>query len=332
MPNSQIPEFSQALTNWLHYLETQKGRSPGTLAEYRRDLRAFQRHLLPPPGGDRGGEGDHLPALQAEHGPINSLADVTPAHLAAYLVHLKHQHEYASATLGRKIASLKSFFAHAARTYAIPTDPASGLDVPTIESRIPQDLSEPQIERLLAAITGDDWIAARDRAILQVFLNCGLRVSELTGLSLVHLDLQRDQIRVIGKGNKERIVPLNRPAKTTLLDWLDRRADFGAPNTDAIFLTRRSRKRISSRAVQNLVEKYAAAANLPADTTPHTLRHTFATRLLARGANLRQVQDLLGHKSIATTQRYTHTSHAGRREAVRRLAPASTDLLAPVQP
>jgi site-specific recombinase XerD len=179
-------------------------------------------------------------------------------------------------------------------------------------------------------VQGDDWITVRDRAILNVFLNCGLRVSELTGLDLPALDLQRDQMRVIGKGNKERIVPLNRPAKTSLLDWLDRRADFGPPpakHADALFLTRRSRNRISPRAIQNLVDKYAAAANLPPDTTPHTLRHTFATRLLARGANLREVQELLGHASVATTQRYTHVNNAQRRAAVQRLAPAPTDLL-----
>ncbi len=224
------------------------------------------------------------------------------------------------------------FFSYAARTYVIPADPAADLDIPTIESRIPQDLSEPQIERLLAQVTGTDWLSLRDRAILHTFLNTGVRVSELVNLDLANLDLQRDQVRVIGKGNKERIVPLNRPAKVNLLDWIDHRADLGLPvgrqaTTDALFITRRSRKRISARAVQFLVDKYAKAADLPLDVTPHVLRHTFATRLLARGANLRQVQDLLGHASPATTALYTHVNNAQRREAVRRLAPTATDLL-----
>jgi site-specific recombinase XerD len=106
-------DFDKTLTDWLNYLETQRNRSPATIREYRRDLLTLQRHLLPPPrGGDRGG---YLPSLQAEHGQVERLSDITTPHLAAYLVHLKHEHEYASATLGRKIASLKSFFSHAAR-------------------------------------------------------------------------------------------------------------------------------------------------------------------------------------------------------------------------
>lgn len=326
-------EIEQTLTDWLNYLETQKGRAPSTRAEYRRDLQSLFRHLLPPsqstnlPISQSTNHHHHLPALQAEHGPVHSLADVTLAHLAAYLVHLKHQHELAASTLARKIASLKSFFAFASRTYAIPSDPAAGLDIPTVQQQIPTDLSEAQITRLLAQVTGDDWLTVRDRGIIQTLLHTGVRVSELTGLDLAHLDLQRDEIRVLGKGDKERIIPLNRIAKRALLDWLDRRADFGEPDTPAIFLTRRSRKRMSTRSVQNLIGKYADRAELPDDTTPHTLRHTFATRLLDRGANLREVQDLLGHESLATTQRYTHTNNKRRREAVHRLAPAATDLL-----
>jgi len=311
--------IQEDITAWLEYLETQRARSPATIAEYRRDLEALFRHLI--------GPGPHyLPGLQTEHGPIVSLSDITTAHLAAYLVHLKHQHQLANSTLARKIASLKSFFSYAARTYTIPTDPAADLDLPTIQQQIPQDLSEPQIERLLAQVQGDDWITTRDRAIIQTFLNTGLRVGELVRLDLAHLDLARDEIRVRGKGDRQRIIPLNRAAKRALLDWLDLRDRFGQPPTPALFVTRRSRKRISSRAVQLLVEKYAAAAGLE-NVTPHTLRHTFATRLLARGANLREVQDLLGHASPATTAIYTHINHQQRREAVRRLAPAPTDLL-----
>ncbi|MCP4541886.1 MAG: tyrosine recombinase XerC [Chloroflexi bacterium] len=325
-------DFQKTLTNWRNYLETQRNRSPATIREYRRDLTAFQRHLQ----GEGTPSPDYVPSLQVEHGQVETLADVTTPHLAAYLVHLKHEHELATATIARRIASLKSFFAYAARTYVIPTDPAADLDVPTVESRIPTDLSEPQVARLLAQVTANDWITIRDRAILQIFLNTGVRVSELCKLNVVNLDLQRDQIRVIGKGNKERIIPLNRPAKVALLDWLDHRTDLGLPvdrqaptdkHADALFLTRRSRKRMSERAVQHLVDKYAQAADIPIDVTPHTLRHTFATRLLARGANLRQVQDLLGHKSPATTAIYTHVNHQQRRDAVNRLAPAPTDLL-----
>jgi len=316
----KMTDFHLQLTNWLNYLETQKGHSPATCAEYRRDLQAFQRHLDP-------ASSDHAPGIQAEHGHIEQLADITTAHLSAYLVHLKHQHEITNSTLGRKIASLKSFFAHATRTYTIPTDPASSLDTPTITQQIPDDLSEPQIARLLAQVEkGSDWLTIRDRAILRTFLNTGLRVSELTGLDCANLDFRRDQARVLGKGNKERIIPLNRPAKTAILDWLDHRAEFGEPDTDAVFLTRRSRNRMSTRSVQSLVGKYAHRANLE-NVTPHILRHTFATRLLALGANLREVQELLGHKSIATTQRYTHINNQQRRDAVDRLAPTPTDLL-----
>jgi integrase/recombinase XerD len=314
-----MQDFEKNLTNWLHYLETQKGCAPTTLREYRRDLDVFYRHLVGP--GD-----DHLPSLQAEHGQVTTTADVDHRHLSAYLVHLKHQHQISNSTLTRKIASLKSFFHWLTRAYVITTDPAADLSVPAVQERIPEDLSEPQVEQLLDVIPTDDWISTRDWAIVQVLLNTGLRVGELVDLDLPHVDLMRDEVRVLGKGGHQRVVPLNRIAKKAILDWLDRREGLGPPDTDALFLTRRSRRRLSSRAVQMMVEKYAQEAGLD-NVTPHTFRHTFGTRLLERGASLREVQELLGHKSVTTTQRYTHVNQARLHKAVHRLAQTATDLL-----
>lgn len=312
--------------DWLTYLEVQRNRSPSTLGEYKRDLAALARHLA--------GDGpDRLAGVLREHGQIDDLTDVTTAHLSAYLVHLKREHEYASATLARRIAAFKSFFAWAAKNRLILADPAADLDVPKVESRIPEDLASPQVHRLLAQVQGDDWLAVRDRALLQLALNTGLRVSEVVHLDLEHLDFTRDQVSIKHpgrdrrvKGGKERVVPLNRMAKVALADWLDRRADLGSPVTGAVFVTRRSRRRMSERAVQMLVAKHAESAGL-SNVTPHTLRHTFASRLLDAGADLREVQDLLGHASPATTARYTHKNSEHPRRAVSRLAESPVDRL-----
>jgi len=313
---------------WLTYLEVQRNRSPATLSEYRRDLAALERHLIE--------DGPHrLARVLSDYGAVLDIADVTGLHLSAYLVHLKREHDYSSSTLARRISVFKNFFSWAAKNLIIPADPAAGLDTPDVESQIPEDLSGPEVARLLKQVAGDDWLAVRDRALLQVMLNTGLRVAEVVHLDRAHLDFVRDLLSVkhpggggggqgrgrkkrTTKSKKERVIPLNRTAKIALADWLDVRAQFGEPETDAVFVTRRSRRRMSTRALQHLVAKYAAAAGLQ-DVTPHTLRHTFATRMLNTGSDLIEVQMLLGHASPVTTARYTHKDPGRLRDAVQRM-------------
>ncbi len=321
---------------WLTHLEVQRNRSPSTLSEYRRDLATFERHLIT--------DGPHrLARVLNEYGPVQDVADISNLHLSAYLVHLKREHDYSSSTLARRIATFRGFFAWAAKNLIIPADPAADLDTPDIESYIPEDLSSPQVDKLLSQVAGDDWLIIRDRALLQLMLNTGLRVAEVVYLDQAHLDFVRDLLTVKhpgaetgdkGKGKrkrttkskKERVIPLNRTAKITLADWLDVRAHFGAPDTNAVFVSRRSRRRMSTRAIQFLVTKYAQDAGLT-DVTPHTLRHTFATRLQDAGADLPETQKLMGHASPVTTVRYTHKNRERLREAVQRMDGSAVDRL-----
>jgi integrase/recombinase XerC len=279
-----------------------------------------------------------------EYGPVQDVADVTTLHLSAYLVHLKREHDYASSTLARRIATFRGFFSWAAKNLIIPSDPAADLDTPDIETYIPEDLSSPQVARLLDQVAGDDWLIVRDRALLQLMLNTGLRVAEVVYLDQAHLDFVRDLLTVkhpgaengdskskgkqkrTTKSKKERVIPLNRTAKIALADWLDVRSHFGAPETSAVFVTRRSRRRMSTRAIQLLVAKYAETAELE-NVTPHTLRHTFATRLQDAGADLPETQKLMGHASPVTTVRYTHKNRERLRDAVQRMDGSAVDRL-----
>jgi site-specific recombinase XerD len=324
--NSLPPVFQPFITDWLDYLESQRGRARSTLAEYRRDLVRVLRHLSPGP--------DLLAKDIQRYGPITAPADITTDHLAAVLVHFRHEHSYANKTLARKIAAIKSCFAWARSSYRIATDPAAGLEIPSSSDSLPRDLTGPSVKSLLAQLQGDDWLTVRDRSIIQLMLHTGLRVSEVAHLDLDDLDFTRDQLTVRHpsqiqrtKNRRERVVPLNRVAKTALADWLDVRAHYEQPATEAVFVAQRSRRRLSTRAIQHAVEKHSQAAGLRG-VTPHTLRHTFGTRLLAAGANLRQVQKLLGHTSPTTTAMYTHIHNRELHDAVASLAGSPVDRLA----
>jgi site-specific recombinase XerD len=327
--------ISHHIDDWLTQREVQRGHSPQTVSSYRSDLACLERHLIQ--------DGPHrLTRVLADHGPIHDLADVTYMHLSAYLTHLKREHASSSATLARRIYAFKGFFSWAVKSRLIPADPAADLDVPEVESYVPDDLTAPQVQQLLDQVAGDDWLATRDRALLQFMLNTGLRVSEVVHADLDHLDFVRDLLTVKHPGSsdeqgaknrrkrtkskRERVIPLNRAAKIALADWLDRRDQFGQPQTSAVFVTRRSRRRMSTRAVQLLMTKYSQAAGLPG-VTPHTLRYTFATRLQNAGADLREVQELLGHASPVTSARYTHKNQERLRQAVQRMDGSALDKL-----
>jgi integrase/recombinase XerC len=322
--------------DWLTYLQVQRNRSPSTLREYRRDLETMEHHLIQ--------DGPHhLARVINKCGPVQDVTDVSTQHLREYLVHLNHEHDYSSSTLARRIATFRGFFSWAAKNLVIPSDPAADLDTPDIETTIPEDLFGPQVGKLLDQVVGDDWLSIRDRALLQVMLNTGMRVSEVVYLDQAHLDFVRDLLTVkhpgaetgdkskgkrkrTTKSKKERVIPLNRTVKIALADWLDVRSHFGAPATDAVFVSRRSRRRMSTRAIQFLVTKYAQDAGLK-DVTPHTLRHTFATRLQDAGADLPETQKLMGHASPVTTVRYTHKNRERLRDAVQRMDGSAVDRL-----
>jgi len=263
--------------------------SPHTLRAYRGDLSALLRFAAER-GVDDPRRVDTL--LLREH--LGSLAGPSRA------------------TLARKQAAMRSFFGWLRRTGRSATDPAAGLRTPRRGRHLPRALDEGQVGRLLEAATGDDPAARRDRAALELLYSTGMRVAECAGLDLDDVDLHGGSARLMGKGKKQRLGLIGGPAREALAAWLPQRKAvlqrLRRLGESAVFVNLRDGGRLTTRSLHRVVAARALAAGLPADVTPHTLRHSFATHLLDRGADLRVVQELLGHESLSTTQIYTHVS------------------------
>jgi site-specific recombinase XerD len=245
--------------------------------------------------------------------------------LRAFLAALGEGH--ARSTVSQRLAAIRSFYRHATRAGLVAGDPWGAIASPRTTRRLPRVLEVDQIDRLLAVVDDDlaasaDGgpvalaIAQRDRALIETAYAAGLRISELAGATLAQLDLRRGEIRVIGKGRKERMGLLGRPAVAALGSWIDggrvvllERRQAGAPVPEEVFLNARGGP-LSVRGLRGRLDRLRRRAGLPEGVSPHTLRHSFATHLLEGGADLRVVQDLLGHESLATTQVYTHVSPA----------------------
>ena len=295
--------LEQALADYLTHLGLERNASPLTVKSYREDLTqalAFAR--------DR------------HQKPQVSPADWDIRTVRAFVAHL-HQKEYAKSTVARRLAAVRSFGKYLCRQGVIGTNPAAALRGPRQPKTLPHYLSRAEVDRLLAAPVPLDPAGRRDRAMLETLYSAGVRVSELVGLNIDDLDLGEGLFVVRGKGRKERLALLGGPAKRALADWLADRPGLLAhlpPDAvePAVFLNLTG-TRLSSRSVGRLLAKYLAAAGLDPRTTPHTLRHSFATHLVDAGADIRGVQELLGHKSLTTTQIYTHVSPARLTQAYR---------------
>ncbi len=295
----------RAAEEFLSWLEVERGRSPRTLAAYRRDLASYRAAVAA--GHDRGIEA------------------ATAADVAAYLAGLRRTHTAAS--VARAHSSIRGFHRFLVEEGWRADDPTVDLPSISVTDLLPKALSEEETERLLGAVVGTGPLVLRDRALLEVLYGTGARVSEVVGLNLGDVadavespDLPL--VRVVGKGDKERVVPLGRLSRDALADWLSgqgrrllepktwrRRSD-----AEAVFLNARG-GRLSRVGAFGVVKKYAARVGLEAKVSPHVLRHSCATHMLGRGADVRVVQELLGHASIATTQRYTKVSPEHLRRA-----------------
>lgn len=267
------------------YLGTERNVSSHTLQAYRTDLEMFREFLA------------------AELGPTVPVARITHLAVRRYLARLAIDH--AKNTLGRKLAAIRSFFKYLMREGKVSKNPAELVSTPKKEKKIPYHLDIDEVTALVVAPAAIDILSLRDRAILETLYSSGLRVSELTGLNVGGVDLEEGLVRVLGKGGKERIVPLGSPARSAVSDYLAARKN---PSYDAPFLVNARGGRLSSRSVGRIVDKYILAIATMKKVSPHTLRHTFATHLLEGGADLRSIQELLGHASLSTTQKYTHVS------------------------
>ncbi|MFV1967627.1 MAG: tyrosine recombinase XerC [Pirellulaceae bacterium] len=293
-----------ATERFLRYLQVERNASELTVKSYREDLTSLGEYLTEVFGRSiRPGE-------------------ITTYELRGYVAAL-HEAGYAKTSVSRRLASLRSFFRFAQREGLADSNPAKPLRNPRPDRKLPHFLSSDEIARLLSTPNGDEPLGLRDRAILETMYSGGLRVSETVGTNDADLDLEAGLVRIRGKGKRERLAPLGSYAVRAIRRWLRTRqlSSREAQGRDAPVFVNKFGRRLSTRGVARMLEKHIKQAGLDARTTPHTLRHSFATHLLDRGADIRSVQELLGHKSLVTTQIYTHVSTAGLREAYEKAHP-----------
>jgi len=280
----------EAAERFLSWLQIEQGRAAKTIEAYRRDLRDYEDWL----------------ATRKRTSLSASSADVE-----AFVAHLR-KHGKAARSVARQFAAVRMLHKYLAIEGERPDDPAALVDGVKVPSGLPKPLREDDVERLISSITGEDSFARRDRALVEFLYATGARISEACGLSLADLDMDDSFVRLFGKGSKERIVPFGRSAHRALSEWLEeggrgmlvpkrwKSRDYA----DAVFLGVRG-TRLTRQAAFGIVRKYASLAGIKDDVSPHTLRHSCATHMLVHGADLRIVQELLGHASVSTTQVYT---------------------------
>jgi integrase/recombinase XerC len=289
---------------FLQYLRVERGASPHTLKGYREDLHALAEYLA---------DGD---------GQTPAPGGITMGELRGFVSAL-HEAGYAKSSISRRLASVRSFMRFGQREGWAKSNPAKALRNPRKSRKLPHFLTTEEIGKLLDAPKGAGAQAIRDRAILETLYSAGLRVSELVGLADGDLDFAAGIVRVRGKGKRERLAPIGSYAARALKRWLEIRKLSPREKTgrEAPVFTNKFGTRLTTRSVARMLEKYLKETGLDSRTSPHTLRHSFATHLLDRGADIRSVQELLGHKSLVTTQIYTHVSTANLRAAYEKAHP-----------
>lgn len=294
-----------AIASFLRHLSVERNASPMTVKSYREDLTQAMQWFAEQTGD---------PDL-----PVKS---ITPRMLRAYLAWLHEQH-YSKSTIARRLAGLRSWLRYLCRTGALKVNPAEGLRAPKAERKLPRFVTEEEAARLCTTPPARSPLSVRDRALLEVMYSAGLRVSEAVGLNLADIDLTSGTAIVRGKGKRERLALLGRPAIAALQRWLQQRTSLlDALNVacDAVFLNKFGR-RLTARSVARLVHKHGQAAGIAGHISPHTLRHSFATHLLNAGAEIRGVQELLGHRHLSTTQIYTHLTTTRLHDSYRQAHP-----------
>jgi len=298
------------------HLENERNFSAHTLRSYGADLTQFCQflaafcELAPRDGGPREASdftADSLPAAEdIPQRPLGRLlTGVGATQVRAYLAMMRNSN-YSKATIARKLATLRSFYRYLVRSGVIDSSPLSAVRTPRQDKRLPKCLDPQQVEALLEAPDGHTLLGARDRAILETIYSAGLRISELVSLNIEDLDEFSEVLRIRGKGRKERLVPLGAKAVEAIRAYLAKRfATLGTERHGALFVNKFA-KRLSARSIRRKLNRYLLQAGIDVHVSPHTLRHSFATHMLNAGADLRSVQEMLGHASLSTTQIYTH--------------------------
>jgi integrase/recombinase XerD len=275
------------ISEFLNYLSVERGLAKNTLMAYGRDLEAYVQYL------------------EAQHG-VKSPEGVSREKITSYM----HQQKKLGLTAGsicRSLAAIRMFHRFLVRENFSGVDPTDLVETPKLWKRVPDVLSQLEVNAMIDATQGRDWQSVRDRAILEMFYASGLRVSELVGLQTDSINFDMGIVRCVGKGSKERIIPIGKTAREAILKYIEggRKKILKGRVDDALFVSRLGKK-LSRQSAWKIIKFYARKAGVKKTIKPHTLRHTFATHLLEHGADLRSVQEMLGHSDIATTQIYTH--------------------------
>lgn len=292
--------MQEQVTTFLEYLEVERGYSEHTIAAYRNDLGQFLNYL------------EGLEPAQRPRGWGN----VTRDHIVGYILDMRER-EYSTNTIARKVAAVKSFFGYLRLQGDVRSNPAAELESLKVEKHLPSAITPDDVDRLLSLPQGGTPSGVRDKALIELIYATGLRVSEVVSLNVADVDLSDGTVRCVGKGNKERLLPIYDRALAVVDEYaLKARPALMRSHNDetALFLNRRG-DRLTRQGLWLIIKRYVEEAGIQGNVTPHTLRHSFATHMLRGGAGLREVQEMLGHANISTTQIYTQVSPEHLREA-----------------
>ena len=317
------------LKDYRYYLRVERGLSPNTVSAYARDVAEFlaaadlapravrpediERYLVARAEGDPGsqpgmtGKGNDMTAKEGDSG---SQPGMTMKGSRMTAKQSGRPAVLSKRSQARLLSSLRSFFDWLILEGERTDNPCDRVEAPKLGRYLPEVLSVEEVTAILESVSGSDWRALRDRAILEILYGCGLRVSEACGLLISHVYLQQGFVRVVGKGNKERLVPLGEMAADAFRAYLEARPQAAEPAFDDIAFLNKNGRPLSRVAIFNLVKQQAILAGVNKEISPHTFRHSFATHLIENGADLRVVQEMLGHESILTTEIYTHIDTA----------------------
>jgi integrase/recombinase XerC len=325
-----MEEGSATIEQFLHYLKFEKRFSEHTAKCYGADLAQFSDFLLHGPNGGTANASNRVweprspsepaPMGQQEGGVATAVVTQTEQEVdqrllavdvdeaRTYLAYLNDK-AYSKATIARKLATLRSFYKFLVKTSRVSSNPLAAIRTPKQEKKLPRFLEYEEVKRLLETPPTDSWLGARDRAILETLYSTGIRVSELVGLNMDDIDFLSEVIHIRGKGKKERITPISSSALQAIqhyMEFRNKRAQSNSHFDSRVLFVNKHGQRLSTRSVRRKMDKYLKIAGLDPAISPHTLRHSFATHMLNNGADLRSVQELLGHQSLSTTQVYTH--------------------------
>lgn len=305
--------MEKVIQEFKDYLLVEKNASPNTVDGYMNDIAQFQDFLI------HSGHSKDDSSVQIKQ--IDRLA------VRSFMGFL-YEKKYSGTTMRRKLSTLSSFFRFMSREGYVKNNIAKTVPAPKMQNKLPAYFSVDEMFRLLDLPEGVGFLPVRDRALLELFYNCGLRISELVGLTINNTNLDSRMIKVLGKGGKERMLPMGNHCVEALKTYIKaRNAKIKQPGTNQLFLNNRGAG-ISVRGVRKVVDKYIKQGNFAGGVSPHSLRHSFATHLLEGGADLRSIQELLGHSSLSTTQKYTHLTLDRLSEAYDKAHPRAKEKLA----